>query len=83
MSYVCDNCGKRIVIGRSQRHGRGVAGKRWKKRAQVTVRTFKPNLQKVSVIVAGKKIQMRLCAKCLKRFKKERKIQPFPSVLLN
>lgn len=82
MSYVCDNCGKSIVVGRSQRHGRGVAGKRWLKRTQSTVRLFKPNLQKVSVIVNGKKISMRLCAKCLKRFKKEGKIRPLQKVTL-
>ena len=74
MSYACDNCGKTIVAGRSQRHGRGVAGKRWAKRAQVTLRTFKPNLQKVGVLVAGKKVTMRLCAKCLKLFKKKGKL---------
>lgn len=70
MSYACDNCGKTIVAGRSQRHRRGVAGKRWAKRAQMTLRTFKPNLQKVAVLVAGKKVTKRLCAKCLKLFKK-------------
>lgn len=70
MSYICDNCGREIVIGRSSRHGRGVAGKRWKKRAQVTVKIFKPNLQRVSVLVSGVKIAMRLCTRCLKRYKK-------------
>ncbi len=66
MAYVCDNCGKGLIHGRQSSHHRGVAGKRWKKRAQVTQRTFKPNLQKV----AG----MRLCADCISRFKKEGKI---------
>ena len=74
MSYACDNCGKTTVAGRSQRHGRGVAGKRWAKRAQMTLRTFKPNLQKVGVLVAGKKVTMRLCAKCLKLFKNKGKL---------
>lgn len=74
MSYACDNCGKTISAGRSQRHGRGVAGKRWLKRAQMTFRTFKPNLQKVAVLVSGKKVTMRLCAKCLKLFKKNGKL---------
>ena len=65
MSYICDKCGKGIVIGRSQKHQRGVAGKRWHKRAQKTARTFKPNLQKAD----GKW----LCAKCLKTEKKEKR----------
>ena len=67
MAYVCDNCGKGIVAGRQSTHGRGVAGRRWKHRAQKTFKTFKPNLQKV----AG----MRLCADCISKFKKEGKIK--------
>ena len=37
----------------------------------MTLRTFKPNLQKVGVLVAGKKVTMKLCANCLKLFKKK------------
>jgi large subunit ribosomal protein L28 len=69
MSYRCDNCGKKSVAGRSQRHARGVAGKRWRKRAQSTIRTFKVNLQKVTIIENGKKVQKRLCTKCIKKIK--------------
>lgn len=75
MAYICDNCGKGMVFGRQSSHHRGVAGKRWKKRAQVTLRTFKPNLQKVSVMVNGKSKQMRLCTDCRSRFKKEGKLK--------
>jgi ribosomal protein L28 len=67
MAYICDNCGKSVIHGRQSMHGRGVAGKRWKKRAQKTFRTFKPNLQKI----AG----MKLCASCIKKFRKEGKIK--------
>ncbi|HJX59454.1 MAG TPA: bL28 family ribosomal protein [Patescibacteria group bacterium] len=74
MAYICDNCGKSIVSGRSQHHRRGVAGRRWAKRAQSTLRTFKPNLQKAAILVAGKKVSMKLCTRCLKRFKKEGKL---------
>lgn len=63
MSAVCQNCGKSSSVGRSQRHARGVAGKRWRKRAQATRRTFKPNLQKFEGRV--------LCAKCIKKLKLE------------
>lgn len=80
MSYVCDNCGKKTVHGNSQKHRRGVAGKRWLKRAQVTPRLFKPNLQKISLVVDGKKVQMKLCAKCIKRFKKDGKIPSYSSL---
>ena len=75
MANICEICGKKRVIGRSQRHKRGVAGKRWRKRAQVTPRTFKPNLQRATVILAGQEKKMTLCAKCLKRLKKEGKIK--------
>jgi ribosomal protein L28 len=74
MAYICDNCGKGLVHGRQSSHHRGVAGKRWKKRAQVTLRVFKPNLQKVSVTLAGVKSQMKLCTDCISRFKIEGKI---------
>jgi ribosomal protein L28 len=74
MAYACENCGKGITFGRQSTHHRGVAGKRWKKRAQVTLRTFKPNLQKVGVMVSGKMVSMRLCTSCIKRFRKDKKI---------
>ncbi len=75
MSYVCQNCGKKTVAGRTQSHHRGVAGKRWLKRAPMTLRTFRPNLQKATVLAGGKSIQMKLCASCIKKFKKEGKIK--------
>jgi large subunit ribosomal protein L28 len=75
MAYACDICKKGTVAGRSQRHKRGVAGKRWKYRAPVTLRVFKPNIQKAMVVIDGKKVSMKLCTKCLKKLKgkKEKK----------
>ncbi len=75
MAYICDNCEKGIVHGRQSSHGRGVAGKRWKKRAQKTSRVFKPNLQRIAVIVDGKSSQMRLCTSCISKFRKLGKIK--------
>lgn len=75
MAYICDNCGKGLVYGNQSTHGRGVAGKRWKKRAQKTPRVFKPNLQKIAVVVNGKSAQMRLCASCISKFRKLGKIK--------
>lgn len=66
---VCEICGKHKAIGRSQQHRRGVAGRRWKKRAQKTPRVFKPNLQKKTVVVTGDKKQMKICTKCIKRIR--------------
>lgn len=75
MAYICENCGKGTVHGSQSTHGRGVAGKRWKKRAQKTPRVFEPNLQRIAVVVNGKVSQMRLCTSCISRFRKIGKIQ--------
>jgi ribosomal protein L28 len=75
MAYICDNCEKAIVYGRQSTHGRGVAGKRWKKRAQKTLKIFKPNLQKIAVTINGVKSQMKLCTSCISRFRIDGKIK--------
>lgn len=80
MSYVCEICFKKTVAGRSQQHRRGVAGKRWKKRAQVTIRMFKPNLQKVTLKINGETEKMKICTKCLKRIKKYNKIYDYSNI---
>ena len=80
MAFVCSNCGKSIVSGISRRHGRGVAGKRWKTRAQKTARLFKPNLQLASIAVDGIVKKMRLCTKCLKKYRKEGKLPVYANV---
>ena len=77
MSYICNICGKGRVVGRSQRHKRGVAGKRWRKRAQKTTKIFSPNLQKATLIIDGEDKQMKMCAKCLKRAKKDGKVKTY------
>lgn len=61
MSFSCQNCLKKTVSGSSQTHGRGIAGKRWKKRAQESKRTFAPNIQKHD--------GMKLCTSCIKKLK--------------
>lgn len=80
MSYVCQICGKVNVMGRSQRHGRGVAGKRWRKRAQTTPKLFKVNLQAVTLVINDVKKQMRICAKCLKRIRKYGSIKDYSKI---
>lgn len=67
----CFHCGKGILFGRSHTHHRGVAGGRWKKRAQKTQRVFKPNLQPVMVKFENEERRVKLCNKCLKRIKKD------------
>ncbi|QQS39428.1 50S ribosomal protein L28 [Candidatus Woesebacteria bacterium] len=80
MSYICEICGKKSAVGRSQQHKRGVAGKRWRKRAQETARVFKPNLQKKTFVVSGENIQMRACTKCIKAAKKFGKVKDYKSI---
>lgn len=80
MAYICEICEKKTIVGRSQRHKRGVAGKRWRKKAPATRRVFKPNLQKATLIIAGKQTKMKICAKCLKRIKKSGAIGDYKNI---
>ncbi len=80
MAYICEICEKKTVVGRSQRHKRGVAGKRWRKKAPATRRVFKPNLQKATLIIAGKQTKMEICAKCVKRIKKSGAIGDYKNI---
>ena len=80
MAYICDICGKKSVMGRSQRHKRGVAGKRWAKRAPKTPRLFMPNLQRVTLKIGGEVRKMRVCAKCLKRIKKFGSVRNYSNI---
>lgn len=51
----CDHCGKTTTFGRSVP---------WSKKS--TRRTFKANLQKVSVFEGGRKVQKLLCTRCIR-----------------
>lgn len=51
----CEQCGKTTTFG----HNRSFS-------LRATNRTYKPNLQKVSVLVNGRKVQKTLCAKCIR-----------------
>lgn len=80
MSLVCEICKKGKVVGRSHTHKRGVAGKRWRKRTQVTPKVFYPNLQLKTLEIDGVKRQMKICTKCLKRIKKFKSIGEFKNI---
>jgi large subunit ribosomal protein L28 len=51
----CAHCGKTTTFGRNRP---------WSNKA--TRRTFRPNLQTVTIYEDGKKVQVVLCAKCIK-----------------
>lgn len=61
MSRVCAVCGKGQISGHNVSHSN-----------RKTNRTFKANVQKVSVEVDGKSTQQYLCAKCIKTSKKSK-----------
>ncbi|MCS7093224.1 MAG: hypothetical protein NZL96_02240 [Patescibacteria group bacterium] len=71
MANACYHCGKKAIFGRSHTHHRGVAGGRWKKRAQKTRRIFRVNLLKVTIVENKQEKRVKLCSKCLKRIKKD------------
>ncbi len=51
----CAHCGKKTTFG---------LNRPWSKKA--TARTFRPNLQTVTVIDGGRKVRKVLCAKCIR-----------------
>jgi len=55
MSKVCAVCGKSPVAGRNVSHSH-----------RVTNRMFRPNIQKVKVVVDGSTKKMNVCTRCLK-----------------
>lgn len=59
MAMICDNCQKGIMYGHKVSHAKNRSN-----------RTWKPNLHKKTVVFDGKKINAKLCTKCIKLFKK-------------
>jgi large subunit ribosomal protein L28 len=55
----CESCGKTTTFG----HNRSFS-------LRSTNRKFRPNLQKVSMMVQGRKVQKTLCAKCIRSLSK-------------
>ena len=73
MAVICDMCGKGRMVGKQHKHHPGVAGGRWKRRAPKTQKIFKPNLHWARVGVAGAMQRIRLCTKCLRIVKQDKK----------
>lgn len=67
----CYITGKKTIFGRTHTHHRGVAGGRWKKRAQKVNRSFKPNLQKTQIFESGEVKTVLLATKVIKRVRKD------------
>ncbi len=67
--YVCDRCGKGLLVGMNVSHSH----RRTKKRSR-------PNLHKTTLTIRGRRQSMRLCTKCLRLTKKEATIVQEKSV---
>ena len=61
---TCSLCSKGTNIGRNRSHAQNR-----------TPRTYKANIQKISMKVGDEKISGHFCTKCLKRMKKETREQ--------
>ena len=61
MSKICTVCGKSPSAGRNVSHSH-----------RVTNRMFRPNIQKVTAVVDGKKQKVNVCTKCMKAGKVKR-----------
>jgi len=59
---TCSLCGKGTAVGRNRSHAQNR-----------TPRTYKANIQKVTLTVGEEKISGVFCTKCLKKLKKEAK----------
>ncbi|HUU53424.1 MAG TPA: 50S ribosomal protein L28 [Armatimonadota bacterium] len=55
MAQRCDVCGKGPLAGNSVSHSHVRTKRRWL-----------PNLQRITALLRGKRVRMRVCAKCLK-----------------
>jgi len=73
MAMRCQICGKKSARGRSIAR-RGLAKKKGgvgKKTTGITLRRFKPNIQKVRIKKNNKTYTIKVCTSCLKRGKIE------------
>jgi large subunit ribosomal protein L28 len=84
MGMQCAVCGKKPVIG-NQKTYRGKAkylGGVGKKITGMSKRAFKPNLQRIKVVVDGETARSRVCCQCIRSGKVQRPVKrkPFASV---
>ncbi|HUD09485.1 MAG TPA: 50S ribosomal protein L28 [Patescibacteria group bacterium] len=58
MAAICFNCGKGVMYGHNVSHAKNR-----------TRKIFKPNLHSARIIVGGTAKKVRLCTKCIRKFK--------------
>lgn len=77
MTKVCFICQKSIVTGGNRKHRRGSSGGggAWRFKSQRTLRTWKPNLRKITIDEGGIVYREVICMKCYKRLRNEEPAQ--------
>ena len=58
MAAICFNCGKGVMYGHNVSHAKNR-----------TRKIFKPNLHSARIIVGGTAKKVKLCTKCVRKFK--------------
>ena len=77
MPRTCQFCGKHTTFGKSITR-RGLAKKKGgvgRKTTGISVRKFKPNLQRMKAVIKGKTKTINVCTKCLHMGKVTRPIK--------
>ena len=76
MGYGCDICGKTISFGNSiARRGKAkYLGGVGQKITGITRRKFKPNIQRIRVLVDGAPKRLHVCTGCIKAGKVTKKV---------
>jgi large subunit ribosomal protein L28 len=69
MAAQCFNCGKGIMYGHNVSHAKNR-----------TRKIFKPNLHSVRIIINGVAKRVKLCTKCVRKFKKSIHVEVVPQV---
>ncbi len=67
MASRCEVCGKGTAIGRNIRSNVSAL---WKLRAPKKSRTFKANVRKATIMVAGRATRVNSCTRCLRTLAK-------------
>ena len=85
MGLSCDICGKKVIFGNSiARRGKAkYLGGVGRKITGITRRKFKPNIQRIRVLVGGSAQRKRVCTQCLRSGRIQRPIVHKPFTIRN
>lgn len=83
MGMECDYCEKKPVFGRSyaQRGKAKYLGGNGRKTTGITIRRFKPNLQRIRVQEGDKTVVRRVCVACIRSGKVQKAVVRAPFTL--